>query len=36
MYEEIKEKGKINLLVYMGKWQALVGAEPKFHRKAGH
>ena len=26
-----KEKGEINSLVYMGKWQALVGVEPKFH-----
>ena len=25
-----KEKGEINLLVYMGKWRALVGVEPKF------
>ena len=25
-----KEKGEINALVYMGKWWALVGAEPKF------
>ena len=25
-----KEKGEINWLVYMGKWQALVGVELKF------
>ena len=31
-----KEKGEINLLVYMGKWQALVGVEPTYCQKAGH
>ena len=24
------EKGEINVLVYMGKWQALVEVKPKF------
>ena len=31
-----KEKGEINSLVYMGKWQDLVGVKPKFCPKAGH
>ena len=30
-----KEKGKINLLVYMEKWWALVIVEPKFHLRQG-
>ena len=30
------EKGEINSLVYMRKWMALVGIEPKFCQKAGH
>ena len=25
-----EEKDEINMLVYMGKWRALVGVEPKF------
>ena len=28
IYEE--REGLINMLVYMGKWQALVGVKPKF------
>ena len=34
VYEE--EKGEINLLVYIGKWRALVGVELKFYLRAGH
>ena len=31
-----KEKGEINALVYVGKWQVLVRFKPKFHCGRGH
>ena len=31
-----KNKGEINVLVYMGKWWALVGVKPNFACGGGH